>query len=170
MAAIGTLGIASLTAARWRAGGRLRAAIRLCAALCRCATLFLCTAVSTVHAASPATDPGAISGTSAAADTVDAAAVDTVATEWLADTEAPSVSVAIVQHGTLIYTKAYGEAVAAPPHHATAATRYDLDSVSKEFTATAILMLAEQGKLSLDDPLRKWFPNIGAAEIGRAHV
>jgi D-alanyl-D-alanine carboxypeptidase len=150
MAPIGKFRIASLTAARWRAGGCRRAAIRLCAALC------LCTAVSTVHAASPTTDPGAISATSAVT-------VDSVATEWLADTDAPSVSVAIVQHGALVYAKAYGQAVESPSHPATAATRYDLDSVSKEFTATAILMLAEQGKLSLEDPLRKWFPNLGAA-------
>ena len=97
------------------------------------------------------------------AASVDTASVDAVAAEWLADTDAPSVSVAIVQHGALVYAKAYGQAVEAPTHPATAATRYDLDSVSKEFTATAILMLAEQGKLSLDDPLRKWFPNLGAA-------
>jgi D-alanyl-D-alanine carboxypeptidase len=91
------------------------------------------------------------------------ASVDAVATEWLASTGAPSVSIALVRHGALAYTKAYGQAVDAPPQPATTATRYDLDSVSKEFTATAILLLAEQGKLSLDDPLRKWFPTIGAA-------
>jgi D-alanyl-D-alanine carboxypeptidase len=148
MAPLGTLGNTGLAGSPLYAAGRLYAALRLCAAL------WLYLAVSTVHAASPATSP--------AADAF-AAAVDTIATEWLADTEAPSVSLAIVQHGALVYAKAYGHAVEAPFHAASAATRYDLDSVSKEFTATAILMLAEQGKLSLDDPLRKWFPNLGAA-------
>jgi hypothetical protein len=43
-----------------------------------------------------------------------APSVDSVATEWLADTDAPSVSVAIVQHGALVYAKAYGQAVESP--------------------------------------------------------
>jgi D-alanyl-D-alanine carboxypeptidase len=98
----------------------------------------------------------------AAADASLGASVDAVANEWLASTGAPSASVAIVQHGKLAYAKAYGQAKEPPLYSATPATRYDLDSVSKEFTATAILMLAEQGKLSLDDPLRKWFPDLGA--------
>jgi D-alanyl-D-alanine carboxypeptidase len=115
------------------------------------AALYLSAAVAAAHAASPVADASL------------AASVDAVASEWLADTGAPSASIAIVQHGKLAYAQAYGEAVETPSHPATPATRYDLDSVSKEFTATAILMLAEQGKLSLDDPLRKWFPDLGAA-------
>ncbi len=127
-----------------------------------CAILSLGAALgsSPVQAATPTTQSTA----------VDPTAVDAVATEWLADTQAPSVSVAIVQRGALVYAQAYGQAVETPALSATVpalpatvATRYDLDSVSKEFTATAILMLAEQGKLSLDDPLRKWFPDLGAA-------
>jgi D-alanyl-D-alanine carboxypeptidase len=92
-----------------------------------------------------------------------AASADAAATEWLASTGAPSVSIAIVQHGALVYAQAYGHAIETPLHPATAATRYDLDSVSKEFTATAILLLAQEGKLSLEDPLRKWIPNLGVA-------
>jgi CubicO group peptidase (beta-lactamase class C family) len=116
-----------------------------------CAAIHLCAFVTTTHAASPV------------AEAPLAASVDAVANEWLAATGAPSASIAIIQHGKLAYAQAYGEAVETPSHPATTATRYDLDSVSKEFTATAILMLAEQGKLSLDDPLRKWFPSLGPA-------
>jgi CubicO group peptidase (beta-lactamase class C family) len=50
-----------------------------------------------------------------------------------------------------------------PKVPSTGATRYAIDSVSKEFTAAAVLLLAEQGKLSLDDPLAKWFPELRAA-------
>jgi D-alanyl-D-alanine carboxypeptidase len=46
---------------------------------------------------------------------------------------------------------------------ATPATRYAIDSVSKEFTAAAVLLLVEEGKLSLDDPAGKWFPDLGDA-------
>jgi D-alanyl-D-alanine carboxypeptidase len=121
---------------------RLRVAVwvSVCIGLC-----------GSVRAAAPDIDSGV------------AARVDAVATEWLASTAAPSVSIAIVRHGAVTYAKAYGEASILPPRAAAPASRYALDSVTKEFTATAILLLAEQGKLSLDDPLRRWFPNLGAA-------
>jgi CubicO group peptidase (beta-lactamase class C family) len=43
------------------------------------------------------------------------------------------------------------------------ATDYRLASVSKQFTAAAVLLLAEDGKLSIDDPARKWLPELPAA-------
>jgi CubicO group peptidase (beta-lactamase class C family) len=91
------------------------------------------------------------------------AGVDAVVDEWLTDTAAPSVSIAIVQRGRPVYAKAYGHARLQPSVAATTTTRYAIDSVSKEFTAAAILLLAQQGKLSLDDPVSRWFPALGAA-------
>jgi D-alanyl-D-alanine carboxypeptidase len=91
------------------------------------------------------------------------AAIDGIVQEWLENTQAPSVSIAIIEHGRLAYVHAYGAATLDPNVPATATTRYAIDSVTKEFTAAAILLLAEQGKLSLDDPLSKWFPQLGAA-------
>jgi D-alanyl-D-alanine carboxypeptidase len=99
----------------------------------------------------------------AAGTTVDAATVDRVVAEWLESTGAPSASIAIVRDGRLTYAQAYGDARLNPTIPSTAATRYAIDSVSKEFTAAAILLLAEQGKLSLDDPMAKWFPKLHAA-------
>jgi D-alanyl-D-alanine carboxypeptidase len=89
--------------------------------------------------------------------------VDEAAVEWLESTKAPSVSIAIVERGAVVLAKAYGLARLDPPTPAGAGTRYAIDSVSKEFTAAAILLLAQQGKLSLDDPLGKWFAGLGAA-------
>jgi D-alanyl-D-alanine carboxypeptidase len=94
---------------------------------------------------------------------VDAAAVDGIALEWLASTAAPSVSIAIVLDGRLAYAKAYGAARLNPRVRSTPSTRYAIDSVSKEFTAAALLLLAEQGRLSLDDPISRWFPELRAA-------
>jgi CubicO group peptidase (beta-lactamase class C family) len=99
----------------------------------------------------------------AAGPSLDAATVDRVVAEWLASTGAPSVSIAIVQDGRLTYAQAYGDARLEPAQPSTAAARYAIDSVSKEFTAAAVLLLAEQGKLSLDDPIVKWFPDLHAA-------
>jgi D-alanyl-D-alanine carboxypeptidase len=106
----------------------------------------------------------ALLGQSAAAPQTDTlGAVDAAANEWLASTAAPSVSIAIVQQGKLLYARGYGHARLQPSVPATAATRYAIDSVSKEFTAAAILLLAEQGKLSLDDPVSRWHPALGPA-------
>lgn len=89
--------------------------------------------------------------------------IDAVANEWLVSTGAPSASIALVQDGIVTYTHAYGKARLAPAMAATTSTRYAVDSVSKEFTAAAALLLVEQGKLSLDDTAGKWFPDLGDA-------
>jgi D-alanyl-D-alanine carboxypeptidase len=97
-----------------------------------------------------------------AGSAVDASTVDQVVAEWLASTGAPSASIAIVQDGRLAYAKAYGAARINPTIASTAASRYPIDSLSKEFTAAAILLLAERGKLSLDDPIARWIPGLEA--------
>lgn len=89
--------------------------------------------------------------------------VDRIAREWLAATRAPSASIAVVLNGELAYAQAYGSARLDPRRPATPRTRYSIDSISKEFTAAAVLMLAEDGKLQLDDALRRWFPDLGEA-------
>jgi D-alanyl-D-alanine carboxypeptidase len=93
---------------------------------------------------------------------IEAPLIDATVGEWLTASGAPSVSIAIVQQGKLQYAKGYGFARLNPMVPATTATRYAIDSVSKQFTAAAILLLAEQGKLSLSDPLSRWFPDLGA--------
>ncbi len=86
--------------------------------------------------------------------------IDRIATQILEQTGVPSASIAVVQHGQLVYTQAYGEARlaagAAPAMPATPQMRYSIGSISKQFTAAAILMLQQQGKLSLDDPVGKY--------------
>ena len=89
------------------------------------------------------------------------ARIDSAARAVLAGTGAPSASVAVVRGGQLVYEQAYGEARAGTP--ATPAMRYAIGSVSKQFTAAAILLLAEEGKLSLDDKVSRWFPRLTRA-------
>jgi len=123
----------------------------------RAALLCLCASLIPAHVV-PAHANSAVDTT-----VVDTTAVDGVVAEWLTSTGAPSVSIAIVQDGRLAYAKAYGAAHLNPTVPSTPATRYAIDSISKQFTATALLLLAERGQLSLDDPLSKWFPELRAA-------
>jgi D-alanyl-D-alanine carboxypeptidase len=76
---------------------------------------------------------------------------------------APSVSVAVVKDGQIAYAKAFGKANIGENRPATAATRYAIGSVSKQFTAAGILLLAEQGKLSLNDKVAKYLPDLTRA-------
>ena len=86
--------------------------------------------------------------------------IDSIATDVLKQTGVPSASVAIVKGGKLVYTHAYGSAHLDPPVPATPEMRYSIGSISKQFTAAAILLLQEQGKLSLDDAVGKYVPGL----------
>lgn len=76
---------------------------------------------------------------------------------------APSVSIAVVAGGQLALAKAFGSADLAHGRPADTQTRYAVGSISKQFTAAAILLLAEQGRLSLDDPVSEYFPDLTRA-------
>ena len=84
--------------------------------------------------------------------------IDQIADQVLEQTGVPSASMAVVQHGKLVYTHAYGKAHLQPPVAATPEMRYSIGSISKQFTAAAILLLQEDGKLSLDDAVGKYIP------------
>lgn len=90
----------------------------------------------------------------------DQAAVDKAVSGVLARTGVPSASVAIVKDGRIAYVKAYGEGRLDPAVPANVEMRYGIGSITKQFTATAILMLADEGKLSLDDPVGKYVPRL----------
>jgi CubicO group peptidase (beta-lactamase class C family) len=89
---------------------------------------------------------------------LDTAAVDTLALKTLADSKVPAASIAIVQDGRIVYAKAYGQQGPGTP--AVTQARYPIASISKQITATAILMLADEGKLSLSDPVGKYVPGL----------
>ena len=82
----------------------------------------------------------------------------------LEQTGVPSASVAVVKGGKLVCTHAYGSATLAmgttPATPATPQMRYSIGSISKQFTAAAILLLQEQRKLSLDDAVGKYVPGL----------
>ncbi len=98
-------------------------------------------------------------------------------------TRVPSVSAGIARGGRVVYAEAFGAAVlphnvgvkhgdgaemqisvaTAQPTAANSKMAYPIGSISKQFTAACILLLQEQGKLKLDDPVAKWFPSFTRA-------
>ncbi len=89
--------------------------------------------------------------------------IDKTANDILAKTGVPSASIAVVKDGKVAYVQAYGDARVEPKLPARTEMRYGVGSISKQFTAAAILLLQEQGKLKLDDPVGKWIPNLTRA-------
>jgi D-alanyl-D-alanine carboxypeptidase len=89
--------------------------------------------------------------------------IDKTAQEVLAQTGVPSASIAIVKDGSIAYLHAYGSARLDPRTPARSEMRYSIGSISKQFTAAAILLLQEEGKLSLDDKVSKFLPNLTRA-------
>ena len=79
------------------------------------------------------------------------------------DGAVPGAAVLVVQDGAPLVRRGYGLADLEQGAPVTPATNFRLASVTKQFTAAAILLLAEDGRLSLDDPAPKWLPALPAA-------
>lgn len=86
------------------------------------------------------------------------AVADSVATAQIAAGLTPGLSVAVAQDGKIVFAKGYGQANVEAAAAAGPNTVYEIASVTKQFTAAAILRLAEQGELSLADPISKYLP------------
>ena len=91
------------------------------------------------------------------------ARVDKLAYDSLLHSGVPSASVAVVKDGKIVYLNAYGAARLEPRVPAKTSMRYSIGSISKQFTASAMLLLQEQGKLSLDDKVSKFIPDLTRA-------
>lgn len=113
--------------------------------------LFASVAAPALRAQGPPPDPEMVSQVGAIADRI------------LKDTGVPSASVAIVNDGMISLVRAYGLAQLDPSRPAQPSMRYAIGSISKQFTAAAVLFLVEEGKLSLDDPVARFFPDLTRA-------
>lgn len=88
-----------------------------------------------------------------------AAKVDEVFAAWDRP-DSPGLAVAVVRDGEVVYKKGFGSANLEHRVAISPTTAFNVGSVSKQFTAFAILLLVEEGKLSLDDPVRKHVPEV----------
>ena len=129
----------------------------------------LCAALTALgacgRAAAPARRPEAAR---AAAPTIPVAPVsaewlDSVAGHYAAEEHLVGLSVAVAQDGKVTFAQGYGYSSLADKAPVTTQTMFAVGSVTKEFTCTAALMLQDSGKLSMQDPVAKWFPNLTRA-------
>lgn len=90
-----------------------------------------------------------------------AASVDALMARY--DGDGPGASLLVVRDGVPLVRRGYGFADLEHRVPASPQTDYRLASVSKQFTAAAVLLLAQDGKLSLDDRARKWLPELPPA-------
>jgi CubicO group peptidase (beta-lactamase class C family) len=104
----------------------------------------------------------ALAGCSATVKPVDP--VDALMQRYSGDV--PGASLLVLKDGKAIVQRSYGLSNVEDNDDATPATNYRLASVSKQFTAAAILLLAENGRLNLDDPARRWLPSLPEATAG----
>jgi CubicO group peptidase (beta-lactamase class C family) len=72
----------------------------------------------------------------------------------------PGIAVLALKPGRVLLMEGYGLANIASKEAITSCTRFELASVSKTFTATAVLILQERGLLSIDDDVRKYIPEL----------
>lgn len=75
---------------------------------------------------------------------------------------APGCSVALAQHGEIIYSGAFGQANLDYALAITPNTVFDVASITKQFTAAALVALEQDQQLSLDDSIRRWLPELPA--------
>lgn len=101
-------------------------------------------------------------GVGAAQEWEDANAVDAFVVEQMEKHRVPGVAVAILEDGEVSYLKGYGASGKGNP--VTADTPFVIGSISKSFTAVAILQLVEDGLVDLDAPVRSYLPSFEVAD------
>jgi D-alanyl-D-alanine carboxypeptidase len=93
----------------------------------------------------------------------DVAAVDAYIAGQVATRGFVGLSVAIVREGAIVLEEGYGQRELAPDVPVQADTAFEIGSISKQFVSALVLLLAEEKKLSIDDPVAKYFPDLTRA-------
>ena len=90
-------------------------------------------------------------------------AIDAFIKQQMDEQRIPGLSLAVTVDNELIFTKGYGLANVELQSPALDESVYEVASITKQFTAMAVLLLAQDGRLGLDDPVGKYFPEAPAA-------
>jgi|tagenome__1003787_1003787.scaffolds.fasta_scaffold20954920_2 CubicO group peptidase (beta-lactamase class C family) len=129
------------------------------AGLCCLVLAVVLGACTSTAGAPPATEAGPASS---ADDIAGRAARSDALLERTLSPDEPGCSAAVGIEGKVVWAAVRGLADLATERALTPATTLDIGSVSKQFTATAVLLLAQEGRLALNDPLSRWVPGLPA--------
>jgi D-alanyl-D-alanine carboxypeptidase len=105
-----------------------------------------------------------VGASTATAQTADPAQLDSIIRKAVADKHIVGLSVGVMQNGKVILSKGYGVRDLGAKTAVTPQTMFAIGSVTKQFTCSALMMLAEEKKLSLRDPVAKYYPNLTRAK------
>ena len=94
---------------------------------------------------------------------INSSELDSLIRAMISDKGMVGLSVGVMQGGKVVFTKGYGVASAATAAPVTPTTMFPIGSVTKQFTCSAVLLLAEDKKLSMRDPVAKYFPKLTRA-------
>jgi D-alanyl-D-alanine carboxypeptidase len=89
--------------------------------------------------------------------------LDSYFADLIAKKRSPAISVAVVEKGHVVYAKGFGYANLEQDVEANASTVYRIGSITKQFTATMVMQLVKEGKLSTDDTIEKVLPDMPKA-------
>lgn len=84
--------------------------------------------------------------------------IDDLVAIAMAHQSVPAISLAIARNGAVLYARGYGYRELTQKRPADANTIYNIASVTKQFTAACIMLLQQDGKLSIDDSLARYYP------------
>jgi Beta-lactamase class C and other penicillin binding proteins len=106
----------------------------------------------------------ALSAPQARTQTVNPAQLDSIIRKAVVEKHIVGLSVGVMQNGKVVLAKGYGVRDLASKDPVTPQTMFAVGSVTKQFTCSALMMLAEQKRLSLSDPVSNWFPTLTRAK------
>jgi D-alanyl-D-alanine carboxypeptidase len=105
-----------------------------------------------------------LAASTASAQSADPAQLDSIIRKAMVDKHIVGLSVGVMQNGKVILSKGYGVRDIGAKAAVTPQTMFAIGSVTKQFTCSALMMLVEEKKLSLSDPVAKYFPNLTRAK------
>jgi CubicO group peptidase (beta-lactamase class C family) len=94
---------------------------------------------------------------------INVAQLDSMIRKTVASKKLVGLSVGVMQNGKVVLAKGYGVRTLGTQDSVTAETMFAVGSVTKQFTCSSALLLAQDGKLSMQDPVAKYYPNLTRA-------
>jgi D-alanyl-D-alanine carboxypeptidase len=91
------------------------------------------------------------------------ARIDAIAREAMTEQQICGLTIGVGRNGTLLFARGYGLRNRSPRQPATAGTAYDIGSITKQFTAAAVMLLVERHRIDLDATLSRYLPSVSHA-------